>query len=96
MSDRDTARAAKEHLRAQLAPLGGVNGVGIGRRDGSYVLTVNVTERTTSERVPGSFDGVPVEVRVVGPVRTRRARDGSPSSPSHAPARLSDADTNQA
>lgn len=92
MSDRDAARAAKDHLRAELAPLGGVNGIGIGRRGAGYVLTVNVTEPTTSERVPGSFDGVPVEVRVVGPVRV--TADGGGAS-AHAAARRSDADAAQ-
>lgn len=87
MSDRDTARVAKEHLRARLAPLGGVNGVGIGRRDGGYVVTVNVTERTTSEQVPVSFEGVPVEVRVTGPVRATAdaERAASPARPSVEP-----------
>lgn len=69
MTDRDAARAAKQHLRARLAALDGVGGVGIGRRHGSYVVTVDVAEETVVERVPSSWDGVDVEVRVVGRVR---------------------------
>ena len=68
MTDRDSARTAKEHLRAELAPLDGVGGIGIGRRDGSYVVTVDVVEQTVCEQVPSTWDGVTVEVRVVGRV----------------------------
>ena len=69
MTDRGAARTAKEHLRADLARLPGVNGIGIGRRAGSYVVTVTVTEQTVRSHVPTSYDGVPVEVRVAGVVR---------------------------
>lgn len=69
MTDRDAARTAKEQLRARLAQLPGVNGVGIGRRGGGYVVTVTVTEQTVREQVPTSCEGVAVEVRVAGPVR---------------------------
>lgn len=72
MTDRAAARAAKELLRAELAPLGGIGGIGIGRREGSYVLTVNVTVDELVRRVPASVEGVPVEVRVSGPVRPLR------------------------
>ena len=68
MTDRDSARTAKERLRAELAPLAGVGGIGIGRRDGSYVVTVDVVEQTVGEHVPQTWDGVVVEVRVTGRV----------------------------
>ena len=68
MTDRDSARTAKERLRAELAPLAGVGGIGIGRRDGSYVVTVDVVEQTVCEHVPQTWDGVAVEVRVTGRV----------------------------
>lgn len=69
MSDRAAARAAKDHLRADLSRLSGVNGLGIGRRQGQYVVTVTVTEQTVLEHVPGVYEGVVVEVRVVGQIR---------------------------
>lgn len=68
MTDRDSARAAKERLRTELAPLGGVGGIGIGRRDGSYVVTVDVVDETDGRQVPTTWDGVDVEVRVTGRV----------------------------
>ena len=68
MTDRASARAAKEQLRAELAPLAGVGGFGIGRRDGSYVVTVDVAEQTVCEQVPLTWGGVVVEVRVTGRV----------------------------
>lgn len=79
MTDRDSARAAKEHLRAELAALDGVAGVGIGRRQGGYVVTVDVAEETDGERVPTSYGGVDVEVRVVGRLTPlgARASDGA-------------------
>lgn len=68
MTDRDSARAAKEQLRAELQPLAGVGGIGIGRRRGSYVVTVDVAEEIVCEQVPSSWGGVDVEVRVIGTV----------------------------
>jgi len=81
VSDRAAARAAKEHLRADLARLPGVNGVGIGRRHGEYVVTVTVTEQTVREHVPGSYDGVVVEVRVVGRIATLTTDPGPAADP---------------
>lgn len=78
MTDRATARAAKDLLRAELAPLGGVGGIGIGRREGSYVLTVNVTVDELVPQVPHSVEGVPVEVRVVGAIRPLVPAEGRP------------------
>lgn len=75
MTDRDSARAAKERLRTELAPLGGVGGIGIGRRDGSYVVTVDVVDETDGRQVPSRWDGVDVEVRVTGRVVPLGASD---------------------
>lgn len=72
MTDRDTARAAKDQLRAELSRLPGVTGIGLGRREGDYVITVSVTEQAACEHVPPHFHGVTVEVRVSGPVRALR------------------------
>ena len=68
MTDRDSARVAKEQLRAELAPLDGVGGIGIGRRRGGYVVTVDVAEQTDGAQVPSTWHGVDVEVRVIGRV----------------------------
>jgi hypothetical protein len=68
-TERDAARAAKEHLRDRLSGLPGVGGVGIGRRDDGYVLTVTVTREETCALVPAECEGVDVEVRVGGAVR---------------------------
>lgn len=68
MTDRASARAAKDRLRTELAPLDGVGGIGIGRRAGSYVVTVDVLDETHGEQVPTTWDGVDIEVRVVGRV----------------------------
>lgn len=70
MTDRDTARAAKDQLRAELGRLPGVTGIGLGRRQGDYVITVSVTEQAACDHVPAHFHGVTVEVRVSGHVRT--------------------------
>ena len=69
VTDRISARAAKDGLRAELAPLDGVGGIGIGRRDGGYVVTVDVVDDADTVQVPSTWDGVDVEVRVVGRVR---------------------------
>lgn len=66
MSDRDAARAAKDQLRTRLAPVLGVGGIGIGRRPDGYVVTVDVADEAHTTQVPSSWDGVDVEVRVVG------------------------------
>jgi hypothetical protein len=81
VTDRDSARAAKDGLRTELAPLDGVGGIGIGRRDGSYVVTVNVVDGTEVERVPSTWDGVDVEVRVVGGVSPLTGPSTSPPQP---------------
>ncbi len=73
MTDRDTARVAKDELRAELTRLPEVTGIGIGRRQDEYVITVNVTEQAACEHVPDHFHGVVVEVRVSGHVRTSPA-----------------------
>jgi hypothetical protein len=81
VTDRDSARAAKDGLRTELAPLDGVGGIGIGRRGGGYVVTVNLMDGAEVERVPSTWDGVDVEVRVVGGVSPSRAPSTSPPRP---------------
>lgn len=66
MTDLPQARAAKDHLRAQLEGCDGVVGVGISRAEGGYCLKVNVVAGDVADQVPPSVDGVEVHVAVVG------------------------------
>lgn len=70
MADLDQARAAKARLRSALAGHAGIQGVGLARTEDGYCLQVNLT-RTEDDDLPGTVDGVPVRVRVVGAVRAR-------------------------
>lgn len=85
MSDRDTARAAKDELRARLTLLPEVTGIGIGRRQGEYVITVNVTTQAACEHVPAHVHGVVVEVRVSGHVRALSYTDRPADRPADRP-----------
>ncbi|SFD89401.1 hypothetical protein [Blastococcus tunisiensis] len=69
MTDRAAARAAKSALAARLSGDPGVVGIGLSRRDSSYVLTVNLADAASAPRVPGDVDGVRVVTEVVGAVR---------------------------
>lgn len=62
----DAARHAQRRLRALLAGRAGVCGVGLARRGDGYALRVNVTDDDVD--VPREIDGLPVEVRVTGPL----------------------------
>ena len=67
MSDRQAARAAKDKLRHALGRNPNVVGIGVAKRDGGYVVKVNLTRADST--VPASVDSVAVEREVVGPVR---------------------------
>jgi hypothetical protein len=69
MTDRATARAAKSALRARLADDPGVVGIGLTRREGGYVVKVDLTDPAAAPRVPGQVDGVRVVTEVIGVVR---------------------------
>lgn len=75
---RDAARTAKDLLREDLAGLPGVGGIGIGRRHGAWVVTVRVEVEDACADVPDSYGGVPVEVRVTGPVQALTTPDVDP------------------
>ena len=70
MATIEKARAAKPALRAALADVDGVNGVGLAQRgdDSDWVLRVNVVSLSARKDVPPAIDGVPVDVQVVGEV----------------------------
>lgn len=75
MVDLAQARAAKDHLRSALAAnrgpdRGGVRGIGLARTAEGYCVQVNVDHGPHAD-IPGTVDGVPVRVRVVGRVTPR-------------------------
>lgn len=69
MADLEQARAAKSRVRAALAGHDGIEGIGLAPEGGGYCVQVNVLRVAAGSDVPADVDGVPVHVRVVGPVR---------------------------
>ena len=67
-------QTAKIHAKEALAGLAGIAGIGITWDDnGNPCLRVNVSPDApieTRDRIPHVFDGVAVQVRTVGPIRT--------------------------
>lgn len=70
VTEIEQARVAKAHLRAALAGRRGVQ-VGLRRRADGYCLLVNLVDAADGAELPEQVDGVPVDVRVVGPVRAQ-------------------------
>ncbi len=66
----DQARAAKAKLRRALGMFVDVVGVGIAKREGEYVLKVNVGRMPEGQTLPSEVDGVPVLFEVVGAIRS--------------------------
>jgi hypothetical protein len=66
------ARRAQASLQKRVGERPEVNGIGIGRRDGGYVLSVNVTRQDAGNTLPNEVEGVPVTVRVRGAIRKRQ------------------------
>lgn len=71
MNDLARVRAAKEHLRDQLAGCDGVVGLGIAEAESGYCLKVNVVRDEVVEQVPDSVDGVEVRTFVIGPISSQ-------------------------
>lgn len=73
MTDRDDARAARSTVTALVQGNRLVNGVGLRRRTGSWVIKVNLADedRGLRRRLPSEVGGVPVEVEVVGAITAR-------------------------
>jgi len=67
------AQAAQDRLLDALGGHPEVNGVGISRADGGYVLKVNVRSAAAPDVIPAEMDGVPVRVQTVGSIRKRQA-----------------------
>lgn len=73
MADRDAARAARSQVSALVQGNDRVNGVGLRRRTGSWVVKVNLVDedRSLRRRLPREVGGVPVEIEVVGTITAR-------------------------
>ncbi|MBZ2195501.1 hypothetical protein [Occultella gossypii] len=69
MSDLAQARAAKEHLAAEVGERDGVVGIGLERLPDGYGVRVNVRDAHAAEQVPATVDGVDVRIVVVGTIR---------------------------
>ncbi len=62
----ESARAAKAKALKAFRSLANVNGVGLTRHKGGYVVKVNLEEASVPGDFPEEIDGVPVVTRVVG------------------------------
>ena len=71
--DLQQAQAAQDHLVQTLSEHPEVNGVGIARADGGFVLKVNVRTERARRAIPPEVDGVTVQVQTVGRIRKRQA-----------------------
>jgi len=71
--DLKRAQAAQDKLANAVRDNPEVNGVGIARADGGYVLKANVRSARARDGIPAEMDGVTVEVQTVGPIRKRPA-----------------------
>jgi len=67
------ARRAQASLQKRVGKHPEINGIGIGRCDGGYVLSVNITQEGARKTLPEEVEGVPVTVRVRGPIHKRQA-----------------------
>ncbi len=67
------AQAAQDRLAAAVSANPEVNGVGVARADGGYVLKVNVRTARARDDIPVEIDGVTVKVQNVGRIRKRQA-----------------------
>lgn len=67
-----SVRAAKAKAKEIFSRWGEVNGVGLARAAGGYVLKVNLAKAPALDAdLPREIDGVPVRVEVVGPLHRR-------------------------
>jgi len=71
--DLQRVQAAQDRLVETLGEHPEVNGIGIARADGGYVLKVNVRTNRAREAIPPEVEGVTVQVQTVGRIRKRQA-----------------------
>lgn len=69
--DLKRAQAAQDRLAEQLGGDHEVNGIGLARADGGYVVKVNVRTEQGHKSIPAEVDGVSVRVQTVGRIRKR-------------------------
>jgi hypothetical protein len=70
--DLERARAAKKRILTLLPKTVKVNGIGITQVGDDYAVRVNLEEPLRDDlSLPGSVDGVPVVVKVVGQIAKR-------------------------
>jgi hypothetical protein len=65
----EEATAAKETLRARLAGLAEIRGIGVAVLPDGYGVKVNLLNAVACAQVPDDVDGVPVIIDVVGAIR---------------------------
>ena len=67
MATVEQARAAQAQLSELVAGMPEVNGIGVARCDGGWVLRVNLASKLRrGHRVPAQVGSVPVTTQVVG------------------------------
>lgn len=71
MATLDEARSAKRKAARRLARVPQVNGIGVARAGGGYILKVNLAEAVAAGIIPATVDGVPLRAVVVGRIRRR-------------------------
>ncbi|MDQ3276352.1 MAG: hypothetical protein M3Q39_15350 [Actinomycetota bacterium] len=71
--DLKRAQAAQDRLLEQFGEDPEINGVGLTRADGGYVVKVNVRTDQAYKSIPAEIDGVSVRVQTVGRIRKRQA-----------------------
>jgi hypothetical protein len=71
MATLEQARDAKAELKARLAKVPAVNGIGIASSDEGWCVRVNVLagNELSALGIPSDVDGVPVRTRYVGVAR---------------------------
>jgi hypothetical protein len=69
---REEAERAQQKLRARLAGLANVRGIGIAILDHGFGVKVNLERTDAQQDIPDDVDGVPVIVAVVGVISARQ------------------------
>ncbi len=73
--DLPAARHAKEALLASLGDHPLVTGCGVARTSRGYAVTISLVAAWEGEALPTQVEGVPLQVRVIGPVHRQGLRD---------------------
>lgn len=69
--DLKRAQAAQDQLLDALGEHPDINGIGLARAKGGYVVKVNVRADPARDAIPPEVDGVTVRVQTVGRIRKR-------------------------